>query len=273
MLEQIDVFLRRWLPAFEADQRCLPHRGDRLHRRPASLGLVRRAARRGVSRKRRHLHPPSRARCVVSAIALPDLELPLFPLRTVLFPDGLLELKIFEARYLDLMSRCMRETRPFGVVCLKSGSEARGSGEPVSLYDVGTLAELIDVDSAQAGILIVRCRGTRRFALGATRQQADGLWVGAAERRSADDPDDRTRARRMPASRRASAMPSPASPPRAAGLSSSRTASTSASWVANRWCELLPLPLEAKQRLMTLADPLARLDIIDSLMRGKSGSH
>ena len=54
-------------------------------------------------------------------------EQPLFPLRTVLFPDGLLELKIFEARYLDLMSRCLREKAPFGVVALRSGSEARGA--------------------------------------------------------------------------------------------------------------------------------------------------
>src|SRR5436189_203109 len=59
-------------------------------------------------------------------------EQPIFPLRTVLFPDGLLELKIFEARYLDLVSRCLREQAPFGVVALRAGSEARGAGgEPV----------------------------------------------------------------------------------------------------------------------------------------------
>ena len=78
-------------------------------------------------------------------------EQPLFPLRTVLFPDGLLELKIFEARYLDLMSRCLRERIPFGVVALRSGREARSAiGEAVQLHEVGTLAELIEVDSAQA---------------------------------------------------------------------------------------------------------------------------
>ena len=58
---------------------------------------------------------------------LPDPALPLFPLQTVLFPDGLLELKIFETRYLDLMARCMREQAPFGVVALRSGGEARAS--------------------------------------------------------------------------------------------------------------------------------------------------
>jgi uncharacterized protein len=207
----------------------------------------------------------------VSTAALPDPELPLFPLRSVLFPDGLLELKIFEARYLDLMSRCMREARPFGVVCLKSGSEARGSGEPVSLHDVGTLAELIDVDSAQAGILIVRCRGTRRFTLGATRQQPDGLWVGAATE-LADDPEiDPGPAHASVAKSLGDAIAGLAAQGSRPFLEPHRF--TSASWVANRWCELLPLPLEAKQRLMTLSDPLARLDIIDSLMRGKSGSH
>ena len=52
-------------------------------------------------------------------------DLALFPLRTVLFPGGLLELKIFETRYLDLISRCLREQQSFGVVALKSGHEAR----------------------------------------------------------------------------------------------------------------------------------------------------
>src|SRR5450432_3993468 len=98
--------------------------------------------------------PASRARSGVIADALPDPALPLFPLRTVLFPDGLLELKIFETRYLDLVSRCMREQCPFGVVALKSGTEARVSNEGVALYEIGTLAELIDVDSAEANILL-----------------------------------------------------------------------------------------------------------------------
>ena len=114
-------------------------------------------------------------------------ELPLFPLNTVLCPDGLLELRIFEIRYLDLISRCMRERIPFGVVCLRSGHEGVAKDATVRLHDVGTLAELIEVDSAQANILSVRCRGTHRFALGATRQQADGLWL-AETTAFADDP-------------------------------------------------------------------------------------
>ena len=204
-------------------------------------------------------------------MTLPDPSLPLFPLQTVLFPEGLLELKIFEARYLDLISRCMREQRGFGVVALKKGSEARFSAEAVAMYEVGTLAELIEVDSAQANILLVRCRGRQRFSLGATRQQADGLWLGDATA-VADDPVVAPRAGHANIVKSlADAIAALAA--QGAGPFLEPHHLDSAGWVANRWCEILPLPLEARQRLMTLADPLARLDIVDSLMRVRHDTH
>lgn len=207
----------------------------------------------------------------MTASALPDPALPLFPLRTVLFPDGLLELKIFETRYLDLISRCMRERRPFGVVALKSGTEARVSNDAVALYEVGTLAELVDVDSAEANILLVRCRGTQRFVVGATQQQVDGLWLGDATA-VADDPVV------APGPTHGNAVKSLAEATQALEAQGAQPfllphRFDSAGWIANRWCEILPLPLEAKQRLMTLADPLGRLDIVDSLMRTKQAEH
>ena len=191
-------------------------------------------------------------------------EQPLFPLRTVLFPDGLLELKIFEARYLDLMSRCLRERIPFGVVALRSGREARSAaGEAVQLYEIGTLAELIDVDSAQAGILLVRCCGRQRFVVGATRQERDGLWV-AETIPVADDPVV------APAASHADAVKSLADAIAALAAQGAQPFLAphrfdDAGWVANRWCEVLPLSLDVKQRLMTLADPLTRLGVVDSL--------
>jgi uncharacterized protein len=201
---------------------------------------------------------------------LPDAALPLFPLQTVLFPDGLLELKIFETRYLDLMARCMREQTPFGVVGLRSGGEARVSGAAVALFDVGTLAELIDVDSPEANILLVRCRGTQRFMLGATRQEADGLWIGDASP-LADD------ALVAPSATHANVVKSLVD---AVATLSAQGAEPflqphrfdSAGWVANRWCEILPLPIDAKHRLLSL-DPLSRLDIVDSLMRVRHTPH
>ena len=207
----------------------------------------------------------------MSATFLPDPALPLFPLQTVLFPDGLLELKIFETRYLDLMARCMREQAPFGVVALRSGGEARvPGGAPVALYDVGTLAALIEVDSPEANILFVRCRGTQRFALGASRQEADGLWVGDASP-IGDDPVV------APSAAHANVVKSLVD---AVATLSAQGAEPflqphrfeDAGWVANRWCEILPLPLDAKHRLLSL-DPLSRLDIVDSLMRVRHTPH
>jgi hypothetical protein len=193
-------------------------------------------------------------------------EQPLFPLRTVLFPDGLLELKIFEARYLDLMSRCLRESMPFGVVALRAGREARsGAGDTVQLYDVGTLAELIEVDSAQAGILLVRCRGTRRFAVGTTRQERDGLWLAETTPIAADPAVAPSPSHASVVKSLAEAIATLAAEGAEPFLVPHRL--DDAGWVANRWCEILPLPLEAKQRLLTLGDPLARLEVVDSLMR------
>jgi Lon protease-like protein len=197
-------------------------------------------------------------------------ELPLFPLRMVLFPDGLLELKIFEARYLDLMSRCMREELPFGVVCLKSGREVKGA-EGIDLCDVGTTAELVEVDSASAGILLVRCRGGTRFALGATRQEPDGLWVGTTTAIDADPVVAPSASHADIVKSLAEAIAALAAQGATPFFEPHRL--DDAGWVANRWCEILPLPVEAKQRLMTLADPLARLEVVDSLMRVRSDAH
>ncbi|MEO5844925.1 MAG: LON peptidase substrate-binding domain-containing protein, partial [Caldimonas sp.] len=189
-------------------------------------------------------------------------------LRSVLFPDGLLELKIFEARYLDLMSRCLRERTRFGVVAMRSGSEAKSAaGDAVRLYEMGTFAELIEVDSAQAGILLVRCRGRERFIVGATRQERDGLWLAE----TTPLPGDPVVA---PAPGHGNAVKSLADAIATLTAQGAQPFLTphrldDAGWVANRWCEILPLPLEVRQRLMTLEDPLARLEVVDSLMRAR----
>jgi len=197
-------------------------------------------------------------------------ELPLFPLRTVLFPDGLLELRIFEARYLDLVSRCLRERAPFGVVALRAGSEARTAGDSVQLYEAGTLAELIDVDSAEAGILAVRCRGGERFKLVDTaRQERDGLWVAPTEPIAPDPVVAPAPAHAEVVQALADAIAALAAQGTRPFLEPHRL--DSAGWVANRWCEMLELPLEARQRLLTL-DPLARLDLIASLLRVRDPS-
>jgi len=201
---------------------------------------------------------------------MPEIELlsiPLFPLQAVLFPGGLLGLKVFEARYLDLISACLRENKPFGVVALRQGGEVRKPGEPVTMEAIGTLAELIDVDSAQHGILQVRCRGTQRFQVQSRQQQADGLWLAQVALLDED----------------AVIAPSQALIETVRGLANAIATLKqqgsepflkpfkfeNSGWVANRWCEILPISIAAKQKLMELPDPQVRLQLVDEFLRTK----
>ncbi len=192
--------------------------------------------------------------------------LPLFPLRLVLFPGGLLSLKVFEARYLDLVADCLRTRQPFGVVCLRSGAEV--GPQAVAMEATGVLAHIDEADAEQAGILRLRCHGGARFRLRAEPVQRDnGLWVAPAEA-IAGDPQR---------------MPGPAMLQTVAALAEAirklRELERApfaepyrlddAGWVANRWCELLPVSLAAKQKLMELEDPVLRLSLVDGFLRDK----
>lgn len=192
--------------------------------------------------------------------------LALFPLGTVLFPDGLLSLRVFEARYLDLITACLRSGDAFGVVTLSQGGEVRTGAEPVRFGTQGCLAELIDCDAPQAGLLQVRCRGTQRFELsGAPQQDRNGLWRADARITPADavlaPPTECLAAVR--------ALHNTIRGLKAQGqepfLAPHRL--DDAGWVANRWCELLPIPLATKQGLMALPEPVARLRLVDSYLR------
>lgn len=197
-------------------------------------------------------------------------DLPLFPLGTVLFPGGLLPLRIFEVRYLDMISRCHREGTPFGVVSLVKGSEVRSALEPGGevFSDVGTLARIVAHSAPQAGLLVIRCQGEERFCVKSRQQLRHGLWVADAELMPQDHrmpvPEDlqhvaqalrkllhQLQERKLPADQ------IPMSEPHRF---------EDCDWVANRWCELLPVPLEIKQRLMTLNNPLLRLELVSDLL-------
>ncbi|MBK7063402.1 MAG: LON peptidase substrate-binding domain-containing protein [Rubrivivax sp.] len=194
--------------------------------------------------------------------------LPLFPLQAVLFPGGLLTLKVFEARYLDLVARCMRSGQGFGVVCLRQGAEVGRSKRPTLFESVGVHAHIDEVDGDQAGILKLRCTGRERFRLeGAPSQQADGLWQCAIGEVEAD-------ARELPAAamfETVKALSNAIATLRERGqlpfVEPFRL--DDAGWVANRWCELLPIPLSAKYKLMALEDPAVRLSVVDGYLRDK----
>jgi Lon protease-like protein len=195
-------------------------------------------------------------------------RLALFPLQSVLFPGAQLQLRVFEPRYLDLVSRCLREKQPFGVVCLRQGSEVRSQGdEPVLLESTGVLAQLQDVDAEQAGVLRVKCVGTRRFEIDEPLQQPDGLWTARAW--LVDDDPAAAPAQEMLATVRALANAIGALERKSGSPFGKPYRFDDAGWVANRWCELLPISLAAKQKLMELEDPQMRLRLVDEYLRGK----
>lgn len=178
-------------------------------------------------------------------------ELPLFPLRTVLFPGGLLPLRIFETRYVDMVSRCMREQGEFGVLLITGGAE---TGALAELAQIGTSARIIDFNTLPDGLLGLMCRGSRRFRLHSRRTQADGLHLGtvewlAAPAASALEPQHRPLARLL---RRVL---------QELGATGRHLEADfdDAGWVANRLAELLPLDQGSQQQLLELDDPQERL--------------
>ena len=194
--------------------------------------------------------------------------LPLFPLQAVLFPGGLLQLKVFEARYLDLMSLCLRTQSPFGVVLINQGTELRGNGsDKTRLETIGVLAHLQEVDAEQPGILKTRCMGGTRITLGTPHQRADGLWLAPARATAEDAAADVPPELRGTARALGQAIESLASQDQHPFLRPFRL--DDAGWVANRWCEILPISAAAKQRLMVLDEPMLRLKLVDEYLRGK----
>lgn len=194
-------------------------------------------------------------------------EIALFPLQAPLFPDGVLRLRIFEPRYLDMVRRCQRDDRPFGVVRLIEGAEVRrrdGEGfAPERFESIGSLARIERLEPLGAGLLGLRCRGGRRFRLTSRHCTPHGLWIGRAEWLDDDvllpPPEDLRPAQRLlqtllhTLEQGAAADDLPLQPP---------YRWEDCGWLANRWCELLPLPAQQRQRLLELDNPLLRLELV-----------
>jgi uncharacterized protein len=209
--------------------------------------------------------------------ALTLFSLPLFPLGTVLYPGGLLPLRIFEVRYLDMIGKCHKNGAPFGVVALTQGSEVRkaepnaptGDGFAREEFNaVGTLATITEFSTPQPGLMAIQCRGEQRFRISNREKLKHGLWIADVTRLEDDLPvqvptDLQASANALAKliktlqQREAPQERLPLTPP---------FRLDDCGWVANRWCELLPLPLELKQRLMELENPLVRLELVSDIL-------
>jgi Lon protease-like protein len=179
-------------------------------------------------------------------------EIPLFPLNTVLFPEGPLPLRIFEARYIDLVRRCMRENTGFGVVLIREGEEA-GDG-PTATSEVGTYARIVDFSGQPDGLLGIEARGERRFRIVARSRARDGLNFAEVEWL----PDEVRAALPEEFAELGPALDyvlGQVGDP----YESLERRLDDAGWVAGRLAEILPLPPAHKQQCLELDDPVERL--------------
>lgn len=196
------------------------------------------------------------------------LWIPLFPLGTTLFPGGVIALKIFEARYLDMMKRCLREDTAFGVVSILDGNSSEsGTSASTQFSNIGTLAKLEEFDAVQPALYMTKSYGTQRFNLISIKQELDGLWMGEVE---LIDPDPE-----MPLAKEhekvAALLQEIISVIKSEDLLGDDAFKMPANlddcgWVANRLAELLPLPPAQKNHLLAQSNPRIRLDLISEII-------
>ncbi len=188
-------------------------------------------------------------------------DLPIFPLSTVLFPGGVLPLRIFEARYMDMVRDCMQREAPFGVCLITRGGEV---GEAAEHEPIGCLAHIRGWDMEQLGLLQLRTVGGARFRIVDRRVGRNGLIRASVDELPDDEhipvPDDFADCA-MLVRRIVDDLRSREPDPQRRMIAEPLELDSSA-WVANRLCEFLPIPSAAKHKLMALDDPLSRLQLV-----------
>lgn len=185
--------------------------------------------------------------------------LPLFPLSTLLYPGGRLALRLFEPRYLDMLTRCFKEDSGFGVVLLENGSEV---GADQSFFNVGTEARIVDWGQGDDGMLHITARGGRRFAVEASETREDNLVVGAVS--WLVEPDD---AQVPEAYAYLAEFLDKLIERTGADIELSDAERSSALALGYRLAEVLPLEARAKVELLASSDPIERLQQFDELFQ------
>ena len=180
--------------------------------------------------------------------------LPLFPLNAVLFPGGTLPLRVFEQRYMTLVKDCLKRESTFGICLIAEGAEV---GAPAVPHKVGTQARIVAWDMTQPGILNITVRGEARFRILSSEAGREGLLRARVEPIAAEP--------EMPVPEALAALV-PLLQAMAADAGAERLPPPhrfdDAAWVGYRFCELLPIPAIARQKLLELEDPISRLEIV-----------
>jgi len=185
-------------------------------------------------------------------------RIPLFPLHTVLFPGGALPLRVFETRYLDMISQCMRSESGFGVCLIKEGSEV---GNAPEVYEMGTLVNISYFQQLKDGCLGITARGERRFRILSSEILPNQLTMAEVEL--------------IP---RLTHQPLPEEFQEFVGMLTGIFEELghpfislpkhydSATWVSARLAELMPIGLKEKQIMLEMSDPIQRLTRLQEIL-------
>lgn len=187
--------------------------------------------------------------------------IPLFPLNSVLFPGGRLPMRIFEQRYMDMVTTCFKESGTFGICLIAKGEEvARAGAAPTTPQEVGTLAHIADWDMQQLGVLNIVAQGGDRFRILHQWVEPSGLLRGEVELYEPlpVQPIPGAYARLVPLLRAIIADMTDAAP----NAPAKPHQFFDAGWLGMRYAEVLPIPLVAKQKLLEIEDSIDRLEII-----------
>ena len=184
-------------------------------------------------------------------------DLPIFPLRTILFPDSKLPLRIFEPRYIDMVSRSMREDSEFGIILSRESTDPK----MFETYDTGTLAKIIDWDQGGDGLLGITTLGTQKFRLKELNKQEDGLNIGSIERIEKEG-DYKPLKEFTHLVELLEAILDDVNI-----YDENEKNFDSASWISYRFAEILPLRIEDKQKCLEIDDPIIRLNFLEPLIK------
>lgn len=186
-------------------------------------------------------------------------RVPIFPLKTVLFPGAALPLRIFEVRYMDMARDCLKGSSPFGVCLIQEGEEV---GTPAVPERIGTLARIADCDAEELGVLKVRAEGAERFRIVSSDVQKDGLIVAEVEplAEEGEAPD-------APGLDECAAFLGKA----IAGIGVERFVQPlrfeDATWVGFRLAEILPLRNDVKQKLLEVTEATLRIALLHKFLK------
>jgi len=191
-------------------------------------------------------------------------EIPLFPLNSVILPGGRIPMQLFEPRYLDMLTRCLKEDRGFVVVLLREGTEV---SLRTDFYDIGTYVRIVDFQQLDNGLLGITVEGDRKVRVLKNVQQSDGLNLGDVEQLPPEEIAEVPEHLYELSSVLKALGRHPAI--RELDMDVDYHDARHVGW---RLTELLPLESHQKQHLLELQSPLERLERLQAFLENLEGS-